>query len=62
MRVPLLEDRRWAREMDVNLGLRWSDYSSFDNHLSWQVGMRWQPVKEWTLRANYADVFQAPDL
>jgi iron complex outermembrane recepter protein len=62
VRVPLLEDRRWAREMDVNLGLRWSDYSSFDNHLSWQVGMHWQPVKEWTLRANYADVFQAPDL
>jgi len=62
VRVPLLEERRWAREMDVNLGLRWSDYSSFDNHLSWQFGIHWQPVEEWTLRANYADVFQVPDL
>ncbi len=60
MQVPLLHDHRWAGEMALNLVVRWSDYSSFDEHTSWQAGLRWRPVEELTLRANYADVFRAP--
>ena len=60
VQVPLLRGWRWAREIDLNVGLRWSDASTLDNHLSGQAGLRWQPAEEWTLRANYADVFNAP--
>ena len=62
MQVPLLHDQRWAREMDLNLAVRWSDYSSFDQNTSWQAGLRWQPAEELTLRANYAEVFRVPTL
>ena len=31
VQVPLLHDRPWARDMALNLGLRWSDFSSFDS-------------------------------
>ncbi len=62
VQLPLLRDWRWAREMDLNLGVRRSNFASFDDHLSWQAGVHWQPAEEWTLRANYADVFRAPDL
>ena len=48
--------------MALNVGLRWSDYSSFDQNTSWQAGLRWQPAEELTLRANYAEVFRAPSL
>ena len=62
VQVPLLHDRPWARDMALNIGLRWSDFSSFDQHTSWQAGLRWQPIEELTLRANYAEVFRAPSI
>ena len=62
VQVPLLHDRPWARDMALNIGLRWSDFSSFDSHTTWQAGLRWQPAEELTLRANYAEVFRAPSL
>ena len=33
-----LHDRPWARDMALNVGLRWSDFSSFDRHTTWQAG------------------------
>ncbi len=60
MQLPLLHDQRWAREIALNLAVRWSDYSSFDQNTSWQAGLRWQPTEELTLRANYAEVFRVP--
>ena len=62
VQVPLLHDRPWARDMALNIGLRWSDFSSFDQHTTWQAGLRWQPAEELTLRANYGEVFRAPSL
>ena len=46
----------------LNVGVRWSDFSSFDQHTTWQAGLRWQPAEELTLRANYSEVFRAPSL
>jgi iron complex outermembrane recepter protein len=60
--VPLLHNRPWARDMALNIGLRWSDFDSFDGHTTWQAGLRWQPAEELTLRANYGEVFCAPSL
>ena len=62
VQMPLLHDRPWARDMALNIGLRWSDFSSFDSHTTWQAGLRWQPAEELTLRANYGEVFRAPSL
>ena len=62
VQVPLLHDRPWARDMALNIGLRWSDFSSFDSHTTWQAGLRWQPAEELTLRASYGEVFRAPSL
>jgi outer membrane cobalamin receptor len=62
VQVPLLHDRSWARDMALNIGLRWSDFYSFESHTTWQAGLRWQPAEELTLRANYAEVFRTPSL
>jgi outer membrane receptor protein involved in Fe transport len=62
VQVPLLLDRPAARDLALNIGLRWSDFSSFDSQTSWQAGLRWQPADELTLRANYSEVFRAPSL
>jgi outer membrane receptor protein involved in Fe transport len=62
VQVPLLHDRAWAQDMALNIGVRWSDFSSFDNHTTWQAGLRWQPAEEIALRASYGEVFRAPSL
>jgi outer membrane receptor protein involved in Fe transport len=58
----LLRDRPWSREVAVSLGVRWSDFSAFDHHTTWQAGLRWQPAADLNFRANYAGVFHAPGL
>ena len=62
VQVPLLHDRPWARDMALNVGVRWSDFYSFDSHTTWQAGLRWRLAEELTLRANYGEVFRAPSL
>jgi outer membrane receptor protein involved in Fe transport len=62
VQVPLLHDRSWARDMALNIGLRWSDFYSFDSHTTWQAGLRWQLAEAVTLRANYAEIFRAPTI
>jgi outer membrane receptor protein involved in Fe transport len=62
VQVPLLHDRPLARDMALNIGLRWSDFGSFDSQTSWQAGLRWQPAEELALRASYSEVFRAPSL
>ena len=62
VQVPLLHDRPWARDMALNIGVRWSDFYSFDSHTTWQAGLRWQLAEELALRGNYSEVFRAPSL
>jgi len=60
--VPLWHDRAGARDVALDVGVRWSDFSSFGHNTAWQAGLHWQPLEEVTLRANYATVFHAPSL
>ena len=62
VQVPLLHDRPWARDMALNIGLRWSDFDLFESQTTWQAGLRWQPAEELLLRASYSEVFRAPSV
>ena len=62
VQLPLLHDRPWARDMALNIGLRWSDFSSFDAEHVLAGGSALAAAEELTLRANYAEVFRAPSL
>jgi iron complex outermembrane receptor protein len=59
-RVPLVRQGFLAEELDASAGFRWSDFSSFGDHVTWQAGLRWQPVGPVTFRSNYTRVFRAP--
>jgi outer membrane receptor protein involved in Fe transport len=58
--IPLLADRPWAKEVTLNVGLRWSDFSTSDQATTSQAGLRWRMTEELALRANYAEIFRAP--
>ena len=62
MRAPLERQRPLAASLDASLGARYSDFSSFGGHFTWQSGIRWSPVEAVALRTNYARVFRAPSL
>ena len=59
--VPLRRESA-ARELALSLGARWSEFSSFDDNLAWQTGIRWRPSHDVALRASYTKLFRSPSL
>ena len=62
MRIPLLRDRPAARSLDLDIGARYADYSTFGGRTAWQGTLRWQPNTLLALHADYATLFRAPSL
>lgn len=60
--APVLANRRFAKELAVTLGTRYSRYSNFGGTTNSQLGLRWRPVADVLLRANYAQGFRAPSV
>lgn len=52
--IPLLDSLRF------NLGLRYSDYSSFGDTTNAKYALEWRPLDGLLLRATYSDVYRAP--
>ncbi len=50
-RVPLLADARAAKQLDLSVALRYSDYSTFGSTTNGKLGIRWQATDEVTARA-----------
>ena len=59
--VPLLKSRPAAREVDTNLGARYSHFDPFGGNFSLQAGLLWKIVSPFALRASFSQVFRAPN-
>ncbi len=59
--VPLLADRSFFQYLGVNGAVRYSDYSTVGNVLSWNAGAEWEPVKGLRFRGRYAVANRAPN-
>ncbi|HKU16422.1 MAG TPA: TonB-dependent receptor [Steroidobacteraceae bacterium] len=62
VRVPVLGGRSSWGKLDVTLGGRLSDFSTFGTQATWRGGLRWSPARQWALRIDYAQAFRAPAL
>ena len=62
LNLPLLKDLPLARQLDVSLASRYSDYSEFGGTTNSQFGLRWKPVEDVLVRGNIAQGFRAPSL
>jgi iron complex outermembrane receptor protein len=63
VRFPLLADAAFAKELNLDISGRWSDYdflASSDTNL--KVGMDWAPVSAIRFRSTYAEGFRAPNI
>lgn len=59
--IPLLSDRGLFQFLGVNAAIRYSDYSTVGNVLSWNAGGEWEPFNGFRLRGRYAVANRAPN-
>lgn len=60
--VPLAKDVSWARELDINAGVRATDYSTSGFVTTWKVGLVYRPVDDLRLRFTQSRDIRAPSL
>lgn len=60
--VPLLRGAPLAESLTLNLSGRFSDYDSYGDNTTYKVGVNWQFLPEWRLRASQGTSFRAPAL
>ncbi|MDB5985529.1 MAG: TonB-dependent receptor [Nevskia sp.] len=59
-RVPIIKGVPLIKSFDLNLGVRYSDFSSFGSNVAGKYAMEYRPVDDLLLRATYSDTFRAP--
>ena len=60
--APLVEDAPFARRVTLELGGRYSRYSTSGANYTWKAGGSWEPVAGLVLRGNYQKAVRAPDV
>ena len=56
LNIPVIKD------LDLDLALRWDDYSDVGSTTNYKANVRWQPTKQVLVRASYGTGFRAPTL
>jgi len=60
--VPVLSDVFLAQTLEIDLAVRYSDYSDFGNTTNPKVGLKWRPIKDVLVRGSWSEGFRAPGL
>ena len=60
--VPLLRERKFAHELSLEAGLRYSDHSEVGDFWTWKSGLSWAPVASLRFRAMFQRATRAPNL
>lgn len=61
-RIPIVEDAPFAKSLGLELGYRFSDYSTVGNTNTYKVGGEWAPVDGYRFRASYQRAVRAPNI
>lgn len=62
LQVPLLADRSLARSLALDLGVRYSDYSSVGGVTTYKSGITWEPLEGVRLRSMFQKATRAPSV
>ncbi|MBW3138288.1 TonB-dependent receptor [Ferrimonas balearica] len=62
VRVPVLGDLPFAERVEIPVGLRFDDYSTFGGAFTYQTGLEWNAGYGLLLRSTYGTVFRAPGI
>jgi iron complex outermembrane receptor protein len=60
--VPLASDKPFAQKINLELGGRFSDYSTVGNITSYKAGLTWSPIEALGVRAMFQSATRAPSV
>ena len=60
--VPLAKDLAFARSIDLNGAVRFTDYSQSGNVETWKIGLTWRPFDDLLLRGTRSRDIRAPGI
>lgn len=60
--IPILSERPWAHSLNLDFGIRTSDYSTVGATTNKKIAIEWRPVADLLVRGTISQVFRAPDL
>jgi iron complex outermembrane receptor protein len=60
--VPLAKDESWAKTLDINAAVRFTNYSVSGSVVTYKFGATWQPVNDLRFRATRSHDIRAPTL
>lgn len=60
--VPLLADKPFFYNVNLDVAARYSKYSTFSGSVRYTAGLKWQPVRDLALRADWGQGFRAPNI
>jgi iron complex outermembrane recepter protein len=60
--IPLLSEQPWARSLNLDLGIRTSNYSTTGTTTNGKIAIEWKPVDDLLVRGTVSQVFRAPNL
>lgn len=60
--IPLLKDMAFARQLDLNLSGRLSDYSTIGNATAWAASLEYMPTDWVKFRSQYSVAVRAPNI
>ena len=62
VRLPILMNRRHAKELTLDGAIRYADYSTSGGNESWKVGGTWAPDDNLSIRTTYSRAVRAPNI
>ncbi|WP_040673471.1 TonB-dependent receptor domain-containing protein [Rhodanobacter spathiphylli] len=60
--IPLLSEQPWAHSLNLDLGIRSSNYSTTGTTTNGKIAIEWKPVADLLVRGTISQVFRAPNL
>ncbi|WP_018146817.1 TonB-dependent receptor domain-containing protein [Henriciella marina] len=62
IRLPILRDRPFAKELTVDGAVRLASYSTLGEATTWKVGGSWAPIDDITFRGTISEAVRAPNV
>ena len=62
LRVPLIQDMTFAKDVEFETGFRWADYEHGGSDITYKFGLDWQTTDDLRLRASYERAVRAPNV
>jgi iron complex outermembrane recepter protein len=60
--IPILHERSWTRELDIDVAERWSDYNTIGNTDSWKWGVDWAVTQDVRFRLTRSKAVRSPNI